>query len=170
MVYLSISFNTYFFKKNYATSVAFWRNIFVFCMFCIQKSCQTLLLILENVLVDYFRKSYAIIGGANNCFVSSFQSFHSFWFVIFFFSSLLWRAVYIWQLGIVLTLGSWQTAFRDLSSPTRYWTWAPAVKAQSPNQWTAREFPWQIIFIRLKKILSIPSLLSVSFLLSHEWK
>jgi len=71
--YIYLYLSTHFFKKNYATSVAFWRNIFVFCMFCIQKSCQTLLLILENVLVDYFRKSYAIIGGANNCFVSSFS-------------------------------------------------------------------------------------------------
>ena len=30
---------------------------------------------------------------------------------------------------------------RDLSSSTRDWTWAPAVKAPSPNHWTAREFP-----------------------------
>ena len=29
----------------------------------------------------------------------------------------------------------------DLSSPTRDWTWAPAVKAPSPNHWTARELP-----------------------------
>ena len=71
MVYLSISFNIFFF--NSATSVAFWRNIFAFCMFCIQKSCQALLLILENVLVDYFRKLYVIIGGAKHCFVSSFS-------------------------------------------------------------------------------------------------
>ena len=30
---------------------------------------------------------------------------------------------------------------RDLSSPIRDRTWAMAVKAQSPNHWTAREFP-----------------------------
>ena len=32
---------------------------------------------------------------------------------------------------------------RELSSPTRDWTWiqAPAVKAPSPNHWTTREFP-----------------------------
>ena len=29
---------------------------------------------------------------------------------------------------------------QDLSSPTRGQTWPPAVKAQSPNHWTAREF------------------------------
>ena len=29
----------------------------------------------------------------------------------------------------------------DHSSPTRDRTWAPAVKALSPNHWTAREFP-----------------------------
>ena len=28
----------------------------------------------------------------------------------------------------------------DLSSPTRDWTWAPAVKAWSPNHWTARDY------------------------------
>ena len=28
----------------------------------------------------------------------------------------------------------------DLSSPTRDWTWAPTVKAQSPNHWTARDY------------------------------
>ena len=32
-------------------------------------------------------------------------------------------------------------SLRDLSSPTRVWTWAWAVKALSPNHWTAREFP-----------------------------
>ena len=31
---------------------------------------------------------------------------------------------------------------RDLSSVTRGWTWALAVKAPSPDHWTAREFPW----------------------------
>ena len=30
---------------------------------------------------------------------------------------------------------------QDLSSPTRDWTQAPAVKAPSPNPWAAREFP-----------------------------
>ena len=30
---------------------------------------------------------------------------------------------------------------QDLSSPTRDWTWALAVKVPSPNHWTAREFP-----------------------------
>ena len=32
-------------------------------------------------------------------------------------------------------------ALRDLSSPTRDWTQATAVKALNPNHWTAREFP-----------------------------
>ena len=31
---------------------------------------------------------------------------------------------------------------RDLSSATRGWTWALAVKAPSPDHWTARKFPW----------------------------
>ena len=30
--------------------------------------------------------------------------------------------------------------FWDLSSPTSDRTWAPAVKVQNPNHWTAREF------------------------------
>ena len=30
---------------------------------------------------------------------------------------------------------------RDLSSPTRDWPWATAVKALSPNHWTTRAFP-----------------------------
>ena len=30
----------------------------------------------------------------------------------------------------------------DLSSPTRSWTWATAVKVPSPNPWTTREFPF----------------------------
>ena len=29
---------------------------------------------------------------------------------------------------------------QDLSSPTRDWTQAPAVKVVSPNPWTTREF------------------------------
>ena len=29
----------------------------------------------------------------------------------------------------------------DLSSPTRGWTWAPAVKTPNPNHWTANEIP-----------------------------
>ena len=32
-------------------------------------------------------------------------------------------------------------SFWDLSSLTRDGTWALAVKARSPNHWTAREFP-----------------------------
>ena len=35
---------------------------------------------------------------------------------------------------------------RDLSSPTRDRTWAPAVDAPSPNHWTAKEFPFFIFF------------------------
>ena len=35
---------------------------------------------------------------------------------------------------LAMTCGSW-----DLSSPTRDWTWAPAVKAPNPNHWTTRE-------------------------------
>ena len=35
---------------------------------------------------------------------------------------------------------------RDLSSLTRDRTCAPAVAAQSPNHWTAREFPESIVF------------------------
>ena len=41
---------------------------------------------------------------------------------------------------------------RDLSSSTTDRTWAPAVKAWSPNHWTSREFPWPFLF-HLKKIL-----------------
>ena len=37
-------------------------------------------------------------------------------------------------------------SWRDLSSPTRDWTWATAVKAPSPNQWTTREFPVSCCF------------------------
>ena len=33
------------------------------------------------------------------------------------------------------------SGLRDLSSPTRDQTQAPAVKALSPNHWTTREFP-----------------------------
>ena len=36
---------------------------------------------------------------------------------------------------------------RDLSSLTRDGTWALAVKALSPNHWTAREFPMLIVSI-----------------------
>ena len=32
----------------------------------------------------------------------------------------------------------------DLSSPTRDWTWATALKAPSPNHWTAGEFPLEL--------------------------
>ena len=38
---------------------------------------------------------------------------------------------------------------RDLSSPTRDWTWAPAVKAPSPNHWTARDFPPCLFFFKV---------------------
>ena len=34
---------------------------------------------------------------------------------------------------------------QDLSSPTRDWTQAPAVKVVSPNPWTTREFS-KIVF------------------------
>ena len=34
----------------------------------------------------------------------------------------------------------------DLSSLTRNWTWATAVKALSPNHWTARKFPGIFFF------------------------
>ena len=37
----------------------------------------------------------------------------------------------------------------DLSSPTRDWTWATAVKAPSPNHWTAGEFPRGFFYSRI---------------------
>ena len=39
-------------------------------------------------------------------------------------------------------------SMEDLSSPTRDQTRAPAVEAWSPNHWTAREFPLQIICVK----------------------
>ena len=41
-----------------------------------------------------------------------------------------------------MPLGLW-----DLSSPTRDWTRASAVKALSPNRWTTREFPTAVFLI-----------------------
>ena len=41
-------------------------------------------------------------------------------------------------------------SLRDLSSPTRDWTWALEVKAPIPNHWTLREFPVCILFLILK--------------------
>ena len=38
-------------------------------------------------------------------------------------------------------------SLRDLSSPTRCWTQAPVVKAQSPNHWTTREFPYVAFYL-----------------------
>ena len=40
----------------------------------------------------------------------------------------------------LLFLATWHGLW-DLSSLTRDWTWATAVKAPSPNHWTARELP-----------------------------
>ena len=38
--------------------------------------------------------------------------------------------------------------FQDLSSPTKDWTRATAVKAQSPNHWTIGEFPvWAFLYL-----------------------
>ena len=36
---------------------------------------------------------------------------------------------------------------QHLSSLTRDWTWATAVKAPSPNHWTAREFPKLVLYL-----------------------
>ena len=41
---------------------------------------------------------------------------------------------------------------QDLSSPTRDQSQAPAVKALSPNHWTAREFPVLIFYNGLSKL------------------
>ena len=49
-----------------------------------------------------------------------------------------WLFIY---LSITLLGGLW-----DLSSPTRDWTWALAVKAPSANPWSARAFP--ILFFK----------------------
>ena len=47
---------------------------------------------------------------------------------------------------------------QNLNSLTRDWTWAPSVKALSPNHWTTSEFPENIFnllsnIIKLKKII-----------------
>ena len=44
-----------------------------------------------------------------------------------------------------------------LSSQTRDWTCAPAVGAQSPNHWTAREFLMTIYFPRVRTVLEVTS-------------
>ena len=51
---------------------------------------------------------------------------------------------------------------RDLSSPTRDGTRARALKAPSPNHWTAREFPFYFIFyfiLFIKNFCFLPSFL-----------
>ena len=44
--------------------------------------------------------------------------------------------IYFYLIFLAVLCGLW-----DLSSPTRYRTWALAVKVPSPNHWTARKFP-----------------------------
>ena len=60
-------------------------------------------------------------------FVFSFFLGGGLYFILFFFTFLSFLAMLrdLW----------------DLSFPTRDRTWALAVKAQSPNHWTARELP-----------------------------
>ena len=43
----------------------------------------------------------------------------------------------------------------DLSSPTRDWTQALAVRARSPNHWTTREFPSFILYLNLSSICKL---------------
>ena len=51
-----------------------------------------------------------------------------------------------------------------LSSLTRDWTQAPAVKAQSPNHWTTREFPKiYFIFIHMYTISNVHSFVCIQF-------
>ena len=52
----------------------------------------------------------------------------------------------------------------DLSSPTRDWTWAPAVRASSPNHWIAREFPSHGFFKDILESLSWPGFLLFIYL------
>ena len=59
----------------------------------------------------------------------------------FFMFLLTFRIIRFFKFYFFATLhGLW-----DLSSLTRDWTWAPAVRAPSPNHWTAKKFPRLII-------------------------
>ena len=67
-----------------------------------------------------------------------------FWFDKYIYKSIfpiLLRNFILFFLFFVATL----CGLRDLSSLTRDWTWATAVKVPSPNHWTAREFPRNFI-------------------------
>ena len=54
------------------------------------------------------------------------------------FSSMSFLCVWLVSFGGFMAA---QSSLQDLSSPTRDQTRAMAGKAQSPNHWTAREFP-----------------------------
>ena len=64
----------------------------------------------------------------------------------------------------------WLHSLQDLSSLTRYWIWAKAVEAHSPNDWTTREFPrTTVLTIRSQAHLSWERLQLVACGLWPRW-
>ena len=59
---------------------------------------------------------------------------------------------------------------QDLSSLTRDWTVSPSVEVQSPNHWTAREFPGVSFLKRTPVLLDYSSTPMTSFNLNHPLK
>ena len=60
-------------------------------------------------------------------------------------------------------------AYGDLSSRTRDWTWATAVKALSPNHWTAREFPQTVYLKYVQFIVNNTSIKVFFFSKQHTY-
>ena len=65
------------------------------------------------------------------------------------------RIIYIFlKSALIYLFMAMLCGLQDLSSLTRDWTWALAVKTISPNHWTTREFPKLLFRCALRCVVS----------------